>query len=85
ALFDGDGDGTPERRYYNGYLAEKDVLDLSGESAQWHDSYARRLGVETLATHGMQGRAVLVDLVRVFGAGRTLVGHLELMEALKQL
>lgn len=84
ALFDADDDGTPERRYYNGYMAAQDVLDLSGEPSQRHDSYARRLGIETLASHGMQGRAVLVDLVRAFGSGRTLVGCTELLEALEQ-
>ncbi|CAN0430040.1 unnamed protein product [Ectocarpus sp. 12 AP-2014] len=85
ALFDGDGDGKLERRYYNGYVADQDVLNLSHEPAQRHDSYAKRLGIETLAVHGMQGRAVLVDLKRVYGSGRTLVGHEKLMEALGQL
>lgn len=85
ALFDGDDDGKPERRYYNGYLAEQDVLNLSQEPTQQHGSYAQRLGIENMAAHGMQGRAVLVDLVRVFGMGRTLVGHAALMEALAQL
>jgi kynurenine formamidase len=33
----------------------------------------------------MQGRAVLVDLVRVFGGGRTLVGYAALMDALEHL
>ncbi|WP_447045912.1 cyclase family protein [Vreelandella sp. H-I2] len=85
ALFDGDDDGKPECRYYNGFLAEQDVLNLSQNPQQQHDSYAQRLGIETLAVHGMQGRAVLVDLVRVFGAGRTLVGYAALMDALEQL
>ncbi|NYT71951.1 cyclase family protein [Halomonas sp. QX-2] len=85
ALFDGDDDGKPECRYYNGFLAEQDVLNLSQKPHQQHDSYAQRLGVETLAVHGMQGRAVLVDLVRVFGGGRTLVGYAALMDALEHL
>lgn len=85
ALFDGDNDGQPERRYYNGYLADQDVLNLSQQPDQQHGSYAQRLGVENMAVHGMQGRAVLVDLVRVFGMGRTLVGHTALMAALEQL
>jgi kynurenine formamidase len=85
ALFDGDDDGELESRYYNGYLAGKDVLDLSKEPTQQHDSYAQKLGIETLAAHGMQGRGVLIDLVRVFGAGRTLVGHVQLMQAMAQL
>lgn len=85
AMFDGDADGKPERRYYNGYLADQDVLNLSQEPTQQHSSYAQRLGIETLAVHGMQGRAVLVDLERVYGPGRTLVGYEELMRALEQL
>lgn len=85
ALFDGDADGKPERRYYNGYLADTDVLNLSQEPTHQHSSYAQRLGIENMAVHGMQGRAVLVDLVRAFGVGRTLVGHAELMMALKHL
>src|SRR3546814_20402830 len=31
----------------------------------------------------MQGRGVLLDLARHFGAGRTLIGHAELMQVLK--
>jgi len=74
-----------EPRYYNGYLAAQDVLDLSHDNDQYHDSYARKLGVETMAVHGMQGRAVLIDLVRVFGKGRTVVGYKELVTAMNQL
>ncbi|BBI71467.2 hypothetical protein HAALTHF_13230n [Vreelandella aquamarina] len=65
-------------------MAAQDVLDLSAEPSQRHDSYARRLGIETLAAHGMQGRGVLVDLVRAFGSGRTLIGYRDLLEALEQ-
>lgn len=85
ALFDINDDGKLERSYYNGYVADKDVLNLDHNSKLQHDSYANKLSVETLAVHGMQGRAVLVDFVRVFGSGRTLIGYTELMTALTQL
>ncbi|PRY64857.1 kynurenine formamidase [Vreelandella songnenensis] len=84
ALFDADGDGHAERCYYNGYRAETDIQRLDGEEALGH-SRAQRLGVENMAVHGMQGRGVLVDLVRVYGHGRTLVGYKELMRALDEL
>lgn len=84
ALFDADGDGHAERCYYNGYRAETDIqsLDMGGAVSR---SSARRLGVENMAVHGMQGRGVLVDLARVYGHGRMLVGYKEFMHALKQL
>ncbi|CUJ64334.1 Putative cyclase [Achromobacter aegrifaciens] len=46
-------------------------------------SAALKLGVENLAQKGMQGRGVLVDLLRHYGPGRTLIGHAELMHVLK--
>lgn len=84
ALFDADGDGHAERCYYNGYRAETDIQSLDAEGAP-SQSRAQRLGVENMAVHGMQGRGVLVDLARVYGHGRTLVGYKELMHALKEL
>ena len=89
ALFDADGDGRPELRYYNGYAAGVDVIgpadgshagcgcDSGGPSA------ALKLGIEHLAQKGMQGRGVLVDLERHYGAGRTLIGHAELMRVIE--
>lgn len=85
ALFDGNDDGKLESYYYNGYLAAQDILDLTNDNDQYHDSYAHKLGVETMAVHGMQGRAVLIDLVRVFGKGRTIIGYKELIKAIDQL
>lgn len=85
ALFDGNDNGKFEPYYYNGYLAAQDILDLTNDNEQYHDSYAHKLGVETMAVHGMQGRAVLVDLVRVFGKSRTIIGYKELIKAIDQL
>ena len=81
ALFDADGDGTPEKVYYNGHRADRDVRAPDGPNGQ---SSARRLGIENMATHGVQGRAVLVDLAAVFGTGRTLVGLDRLQQALSE-
>ena len=76
-------------RYYNGYAAGVDVIgpadgghagcgcDSGGPSA------ALKLGIEHLAQKGMQGRGVLVDLERHYGAGRTLIGHAELMRVIE--
>ncbi|MCB8889407.1 cyclase family protein [Vreelandella malpeensis] len=85
ALFDADGDGHAERCYYNGYRAKADIQHLSAVDGEASASRARRLGIEHMAVHGMQGRGVLVDLARVFGTGRTLVGYAELMHAMKTL
>ncbi|AUL45826.1 cyclase [Bordetella trematum] len=89
ALFDADGDGRDELVYYNGYRAGVDVVGpadgdhLGCGCNSGGPSAALRLGVENLAQQGLQGRAVLVDLEREFGAGRTLVGAAELQQAMR--
>ncbi|WP_018918508.1 cyclase family protein [Vreelandella zhanjiangensis] len=85
ALFDADNDGHAERCYYNGYQAERDIQRLDSPDAHACASHAARLGIENMAVHGMQGRGVLVDLTRVFGHKRTIVGYTELMHALSEL
>lgn len=80
ALFDADGDGVAERCYYNNHRPGTDVLGV-GE-AEEHGSYARRLSVEAMAQHTVQGRGVLVDLLRHFGPGRTIVTLPMLQEAM---
>lgn len=82
ALFDADADGEPEMRYYNGHRADADVVSDSSQ-ATTHGSYAARLGIDNFAVHGMQGRGVLVDFVRVFGSERRVVGYDDLMVALE--
>lgn len=82
--FDADGDGEPEKVYYNGFRAHEDVLgpgDLRlascgcGEGA----SYAMKLGVENFAVKAIQGRGVLVNLHAHIGNARERVGYEQLM------
>ena len=89
ALFDADGDGTPERVYDNGWRAGVDVVgpdrpdragigslgDLDGiADGAASTSDAGPADVSHMARHGVQGRAVLVDLAARFGTARTVVG-----------
>src|SRR3546814_15043839 len=65
AQFDADGDGVEEAVYYNGYRAGTDLVGPSDDAAgdgSGHRCFAHHLGLEHMATHGVQGRGVLVDL-----------------------
>jgi hypothetical protein len=75
--FDADGDGTPEIVFYNGYRGDADFLDPRTDPTG--RSYARRLGIENMARHGVQGRGVLIDLRAHFGDGRRKVGYDDIM------
>lgn len=89
ALFDADGSGQPQLCYYNGFRAGVDVIGpQDGDHAgcgcnSGGPSAALKLGIENLAQKGMQGRGVLLDLLRHFGTGRTLIGYAELMQVLR--
>ena len=88
AQFDVDGNGQERKVYYNGFRAGDDVLDAPGAGHDEdgcggsHGFGARKLGIENFAVKGMQGRGVLVDFVRHFGHGRTLIGYKELLEVM---
>ena len=79
-MFDVDGSGVPQPVYYNGFRAHRDIVGPEGGEPP----HADRLGIENLAMTGAQGRGVMVDLVRTFGPGRTLIGHAELMRAIDE-
>lgn len=91
ALFDADGTGKLRKVYYNGYAAGDDVPDViqQGSDADAHGcgshvSFgAKKLGIENFAVKGMQGRGVMVDFVRHYGHGRTLIGYDELTAVLR--
>src|SRR3546814_7763593 len=78
-MFDADGDGIPEKVYYNGYRCGIDVV---GPDDAAQNLGAKAVGIENLATAGVQGRGVLVDLERLHGRERALVGYDGLMAAL---
>ncbi|WP_416046765.1 cyclase family protein [Cupriavidus basilensis] len=92
ALFDADGDGVPERVYYNGYRPNADIVgpvdyredDGFAAHACGHDhSRANALGIETLAEHSIQGRGVLVDLAEYFGREFRTIGYDDLMRLME--
>ena len=70
AEFDADGDGVEEAVYYNGYRAGTDLVGPSADArgdGSGHRGFARHLGLEHMAFHGVQGRGVLVDLAHHLG------------------
>ena len=71
SLFDADGDGKPERVYYNGFKPGEDIKGPEDRDGMG----ARKLGVENMAVTGMQGRGVMVDLYRHFGDERVSVNY----------
>jgi kynurenine formamidase len=76
--FDADGDGIAEIVYYNGFRAGEHVLGPEQEGGP----RATRLGIENLAEACPQGRAVLVDMFRIYGHTRTAYGYDKMMAAL---
>lgn len=91
-LFDADGDGLPEPRYYNGFRPEYDVIGPADGSDAGvpapgdtrSTSQARALGIQNMAERCVQGRAVMIDLHAHFGDAYTVVGHEQLMRVLEQ-
>lgn len=85
SMFDGDGDGEPEVRYYNGYRGGTDIgARVPSPGRVGIDEYdgARALGLERLAETGLQGRGVLVDLRRAYGDARRAGGYGDLLRAM---
>jgi len=97
ARFDADADGTAEIVYYNGWRGDVDVsfpndvrdaglsslADVRGaESGQASTSHAGPVDISHLARHGVQGRAVLVDLEAHFGSATRVIGSAEFLEVM---
>jgi kynurenine formamidase len=85
AEFDADDDGLEEAVYYNGYRAGSDLVgpqpDAAGDGGR-HTCFARHLGLEHMAYHGVQGRGVLVDLRHHLGDEWRAVDRVMLEEIL---
>lgn len=77
--FDADGDGVPEKVYYNGY---RGGLDIVGPDESATERGAKALGIENLAASCVQGRGILVDLELVYGQQQVAVGYDDLMRAM---
>lgn len=88
-MFDADGDGVPEPCFYNGYRGGADVpeaVDLGAaepRALRFAQPGAKALGIETFARHGIQGRAVLVNLFDDVGEKRDWVGYDRLMRLMQ--
>jgi kynurenine formamidase len=76
--FDVEGNGNKQPVYYNGFRAGVDVT--CGEDCS--SPYAHRLGIEKMAETGVQGRGVLVNLVKAYGRGRTWIDYDKLKKAM---
>ena len=88
ALFDADGDGTPEVVYYNGWRGGEHVVGPDGHNhgegcGDFEGTHADRLGIENMAERSVQGRGVMVDLYAHFGDARKLVGYDDLMRVME--
>lgn len=82
SYFDADGDGTAEMVFYNGFNSKEHFLHP--DEAEDRTSKACRLGIEHMAKHGVQGRAVMLDLQRYYGSARRLIGYQEIAAILSQ-
>jgi kynurenine formamidase len=76
--YDIDGSGKEVPVYYNGFRAGTDIVCGHGDAGP----YAHALGIEKMAETGVQGRGVLVNLVKPYGTGRTWVDYDMLMRAI---
>ena len=79
SLFDADGDGWPERVFYNGHRIADPV---SGEGIVG-ELGATAVSAATMAETAVQGRGVMVDLRHHLGDGRTEVGYDRLLRILQ--
>ncbi len=87
--FDADGEGKGEMVFYKGFRAGEEMLTAAGKKdvSSW-DKYegtnAKALGIEKLAEHGVQGRAVMIDLHAHLGRERRAVDFPLLMQIMEK-
>lgn len=86
--FDVNDNGKPEMVFYNGYKAGVDIVgetDYRGGCGCDSGTHlgAKVLGIENMAQHGIQGRAVMIDIKRHFGIRRFAFGYQHLMQIIE--
>lgn len=89
AEFDADGDGVPERVYYNGWRGGEHIVtpaprEGTEDWARHEGVTAGPLGIDSMAASCVQGRGVMVDLHRRYGRKRHFVGYDDLMRILEE-
>ncbi len=83
AWFDADGDGEPEKVYYNGYRAGEHVVGPNDPAGGGKHLGAAALGIDNFAVKPIQGRGVLIDLLGHFGRARKAVGFDDLQRVME--
>lgn len=82
-LYDGKETGEEEVTYYNGFRAHDHVrgpVDYLHDSAAKEGPYgAKKLGIQSYAETGLQGRGVMVDFFSHVGLEATPIGYDRLM------
>lgn len=78
--FDVDGSGEAIPVYYNGFRAGEDILC----GTETTGPYLGKLGIEKMAETGVQGRGVLINLVKPFGTERSWIDYDMLMRAIDE-
>jgi len=81
--FDADGDGAAEKVYYNGYRAGMEIKGPADDESLNGKSSVNALDIQGFAAHGIQGRAVMVDLRAHFGDAHRKIGYAELASVLE--
>jgi hypothetical protein len=91
-MFDADGDGIPEPRYYNGFRGGIDIVGpddpadagASGVFEAKSTSAANALGIGNMAATCVQGRGVMIDIHARVGRERAVIGYDALMRILEE-
>lgn len=88
-MFDADGDGVPEMRFYNGYRGGEDVVWPANARGAFDDadpaltSRAHAVDISRIAERCIQGRGVMIDLRAHLGDARQRVDYDGLMRVLE--
>jgi kynurenine formamidase len=91
-MYDADGDGIPEPRYYNGFRGGIDIVGpsdpadagASGIFEAKSTSAANALGIGNMAPTCVQGRGVMIDIHARFGRERAVIRYDDVMRIVEE-